>query len=181
MSSVLGQYKSPFHNLPDPVWSGPRHIPKAPLLLRSLPHPLSCSCTNLIVSQIAQTHSRLAAFAPAAHSSPRYPYGQCPHPLNLVLKCHLFSKTNPGHYSKLQSPSMTLNSCPSICCMVLGKFVTSWSSSLVIRRVGIICPALCGYWVRRIIRVLCRTQKKGHVIVSLQYYWVVIRSWVTKD
>ena len=85
MSSVLGQYKSPFHNLPDPVWSGPRHIPKAPLLLRSLPHPLSCSCTNLIVSQIAQTHSRLAAFAPAAHSSPRYPYGQCPHPLGTQM------------------------------------------------------------------------------------------------
>ena len=72
-------------------------------------------------------------------------------------------------------------SIPGPCCMALGKFVTSWSSSLFTFKVGIICPALCGYWARRIIWVLCRTQKKGHVIVSLQYYWVVIRSWVTKD
>lgn len=113
MSSILGQYKNPFHNLPDSVWSGPRHIPKALLLLHSLPHSLSCSCTNLlIVSQIAQADSRLGVFASAARMwiLAKYRYRQCPHPFNLVLKCHVLSKTNPGHYSKLQSPSMNLNS-----------------------------------------------------------------------
>lgn len=77
--------KSPFHNVQDPVWSGPSHIPKAPILLHSLPHLLCRSCTDLlVVSQIVQAHSRLGAFAPGAPSSPRCPYGQCSYPLNFA-------------------------------------------------------------------------------------------------